>query len=97
MARLRAHQILRAHEAEMNGGGGSSSLHGTGGPISLGEFMDRWAASMPGVDTPPQDLLKVLPPIGSALSAQQKHPFFLLAARKKMQNYMGTPNPSPRV
>ncbi|CAM9664068.1 unnamed protein product [Ectocarpus sp. 6 AP-2014] len=60
VARLRAHQIMRAHEAEMNGGGGggSSSLHGSGGPISLGEFMDRWAASMPGVDTPSQDLLK---------------------------------------
>ncbi|CAN0577698.1 unnamed protein product, partial [Ectocarpus sp. 12 AP-2014] len=53
VARLRAHQILRAQEAEMNGGGGggdgSSSLHGSGGLISLGEFMDRWAASMPGV------------------------------------------------
>ncbi|CAM9791138.1 unnamed protein product [Ectocarpus fasciculatus] len=59
VARLRAHQILRAHETEMNdGGGGGGSLHGGGGPLSLGEFMDRWAASMPGVDTPSQDLLK---------------------------------------
>lgn len=61
VARLRAHQILRAHEGE--GGGNSNSNNGGAnngdGPLSLSEFTDRWATSMPGVDTPSQDLLKV--------------------------------------
>ena len=54
VARLRAHQILRAHEAEAEAEGD--------GPLSLtlADFEERWAAAMPGVDTPSQDLLKVL-------------------------------------
>ncbi|CAM9969634.1 unnamed protein product, partial [Laminaria digitata] len=53
VARLRAHQILRLHEKEAEAEGD--------GPLSLtlSEFEERWAAAMPGVDTPSQDLLKV--------------------------------------
>lgn len=58
MAKLRAHQILRAHEADVNGSG--SNVHPDDvGPLSLTDFMERWATSMPGVETPSQDLLKV--------------------------------------
>lgn len=63
VARLRAHQILRKHEAEANGdgGGGVNTGHPDDeGPLPLSEFMERWATSMPGVDTPSRDLLKVL-------------------------------------
>lgn len=42
----------------MNGSG--SNLHPEEvGPLSLSDFMERWATSMPGVETPSQDLLKV--------------------------------------
>ncbi len=65
VARLRAHQILRKHEAEVNGDGSDGGVGAnTGhpddeGPLPLSEFMERWATSMPGVDTPSRDLLKV--------------------------------------
>lgn len=56
VARLRAHQILRTHDAEGNGNNGINTHDG---PLSLSEFTERWATSMPGVDTPSQELLKV--------------------------------------
>lgn len=48
VARLRAHQILRARQAEEHDR-----------PLSLADFVEQWAASMPGVDTPEVSLLKV--------------------------------------
>lgn len=50
VARLRADQILRAREQE---------CARDGRPLLLSDFMEQWAASMPGVETPDHDLLKV--------------------------------------
>lgn len=50
VARLRADQILRAREQE---------CARDGRPLLLSDFMEQWAASMPGVDTPDHNLLKV--------------------------------------
>ncbi|CAM9866190.1 unnamed protein product [Ascophyllum nodosum] len=49
VARLRAHQILRAREVECDRDGRS---------LLLSDFMEEWAASMPDIDTPDRDLLK---------------------------------------
>lgn len=68
MARLRAHQVLRAHEADANGGGGSRHPEDVG-PLSLSDFMERWATGMPGVETPSQELLKVRTFCGSSVVA----------------------------
>lgn len=48
VARLRAHQVLRAHTAS------SPDV-----PMTLRDFTEQWASSMPGVDTPSKELLKV--------------------------------------
>lgn len=42
----------------MDGSGGISHPEDVG-PLSLSDFMERWATSMPGVETPSEELLKV--------------------------------------